>query len=49
MSAGGRNSRRSTMPNIAAFAPIPSPSVATTAMAKPGFVRRPRMAYLRSC
>src|SRR5687767_15648608 len=36
------------MPNIAAFAPIPRPRVATTAMVKPGFVRRPRTAYLRS-
>src|SRR5512138_1925671 len=49
MSAGGRKSSRSTMPNMAAFPPIPSANVAITATAKPGFVRRPRTAYLRSC
>src|SRR5688572_27274159 len=37
------------MPNMAAFAPMPSPSVAMTARANPGLLRRPRIAYLRSC
>ena len=33
------------MPNIVAFAPMPSPSVAITAAAKPGLRRSPRNAY----
>src|SRR5689334_20199980 len=49
MSGGGRKSRRSTMPNMAAFAPMPRARVDTTAIVKPGFMRRPRMAYFRSC
>jgi hypothetical protein len=36
------------MPNIAALAPMPRARVDTTAIVKPGFARRPRMAYLRS-
>ena len=41
---GGRNSSRSTIPNIAAFAPMPRARVTMTAEAKPGFDRRPRSA-----
>ncbi|HEY2378288.1 MAG TPA: hypothetical protein VGH98_20085 [Gemmatimonadaceae bacterium] len=39
-----RNINRSTMPNIAAFGPMPSPSVRTTAAVKPGLARIPRSA-----
>src|SRR5690349_12413040 len=49
ISSGGRNSSRSTIPNIAAFAPMPKARVVTTAIVKPGFMRRPRMAYWMSC
>src|SRR5918997_827312 len=43
---GGRKRRWSTTPNIVAVAPIPSPSVATTAAANPGLRRSPRAAYV---
>ena len=37
------------MPNIAALAPIPSPSVRATATVNPGCRRSPRAAYRTSC
>jgi hypothetical protein len=44
MPGNGRNITRSMTPNIAAFAPIPSPSVSTAARVKPGERRSPRSA-----
>src|SRR5262245_46555176 len=49
MKDGGRKSRRSTTPNIAALAPMPRPSVSTTAAVNPGVFRSPRTAYFTSC
>jgi ABC-type antimicrobial peptide transport system permease subunit len=42
--AVARKSRRSTIENIAALAPMPSPSVRTTAIVNPGLARSPRAA-----
>jgi len=49
MSGGGRKSIRSTIPNIAALAPMPRASVMTTPAVNPGRRRMPRRAYRKSC
>ncbi len=48
LNGGGRSSTALTTLKIAAFAPMPSASVSTTTVVKPGFFSNWRKANLRS-